>query len=132
LPNIKDEERVHIENNSNLRTPLSTIPAFGTLEWIIEEGWLILPKRKESCKQTPKVSESSKSRKIVDHNLLGLFDQQVFSTKPIYSPIKETTVTTSIVTLTMFVLPIMALLASNVLRIQLAKYHDNHDPVSHL
>jgi hypothetical protein len=70
-PNIKDEEWVHIENNSNLRTPLLTIPAFGTLEWIIEEGWLILSKRKESNKQTPKVSENSKSRNITDHNLSG-------------------------------------------------------------
>ncbi len=63
---------------------------------------------------------------------MGLFDQQVFSTKLIYSPTKETIVTTLIVTLTMFVLPIMALPASNVLHIQLPKYHDNDDPMSHL
>ncbi len=32
----------------------------------------------------------------------------------------------------MFVLLIMALLAANVLCIQLPKYHDNDDPMSHL
>jgi hypothetical protein len=32
----------------------------------------------------------------------------------------------------MFVPPIMALLATNELRIQLPKYHDNDDPISHL
>jgi hypothetical protein len=63
---------------------------------------------------------------------LGLFDQQVFLTKLIYSLTKETTVTTPIVTPTMFVPPIMALLATNVLCIQLPKYHDNDDPMSHL
>jgi hypothetical protein len=40
--------------------------------------------------------------------------------------------TTPIVTLNMFVLPIMALPTANVLHIQLPKYHDNDDPVSHL
>ncbi len=57
---------------------------------------------------------------------------QVFLAKPIYSLTKEKTMTTSIDTPTMFVLPIMALLATNVLRIQLSKYHDNDDPMSHL
>ncbi len=63
---------------------------------------------------------------------MGLFDQQVFSTKSIYSPTEETTMTTVIVTPTMFVPPIMALPTTNVLHIQLPKYHDNDDPVSHL
>jgi hypothetical protein len=36
-PNIEDEEWVHIENNLNLRTPLLTIPTFGTLKWITKE-----------------------------------------------------------------------------------------------
>jgi hypothetical protein len=39
--------------------------------------------------------------------------------------------TTPIVT-TMFVPPIKSLLVTNVLRIQLPKYHDNDDLVSHL
>jgi hypothetical protein len=37
-PNTEDEEQAHIENNLNLKTPLSTIPSFGTLEWITKEG----------------------------------------------------------------------------------------------
>jgi hypothetical protein len=32
----------------------------------------------------------------------------------------------------MFVMPIMVLLVANVLCIQLPKYHDNDDPMSHL
>ncbi len=40
--------------------------------------------------------------------------------------------TTSIVTLSMFVPLIMALPSANVLRIQLPKYHDNDDLVFHL
>ncbi len=48
--NTKDEEWVHIENNSNLKTPLLTIPTFGTLEWIAKEGWLVFPKREERGK----------------------------------------------------------------------------------
>jgi len=99
--------------------------AFGTLEWSI------LPKREESSKQTPKVGESNNSRNIVYHNLLGLFDQ-IFLPKLIYSPTKETTMTTPIVTLTMFVLPIMTLPVANVLHIQLPIYHDNDDPSFHL
>jgi hypothetical protein len=63
---------------------------------------------------------------------LGLFDQQVFLAKLIYSQTKKTTMTTLIITLTMFVPPIMALPAANVLHIQLPKYHDNDDPISHL
>jgi len=63
---------------------------------------------------------------------LGLFDQQAFSAKLIYFPTEETIVTTPIITLTMFVLPIMALPTLNVLHIQLPKYHDNGDPMSHL
>jgi hypothetical protein len=48
---------------------------FRTLEWIIEEGWLIFLKREESGKRALEVDESSNNRNIVDHNLLGLFDQ---------------------------------------------------------
>jgi hypothetical protein len=40
--------------------------------------------------------------------------------------------TTQIVTITMFVPPIMALPIANVLCIQLPKYHDNDDLVYHL
>jgi hypothetical protein len=40
--------------------------------------------------------------------------------------------TTPIVTSTMFIPPIMALSTANVLHIQLPKYHDNDDLVSHL
>jgi hypothetical protein len=32
-----------------------TIPTFGTLEWIIEKGWPILPKRKESGNKPQKL-----------------------------------------------------------------------------
>jgi len=39
---------------------------------------------------------------------------------------------TPIVTTTMFILPSMALLIANVLCIQLPKYRDNDDLVSHL
>jgi hypothetical protein len=63
---------------------------------------------------------------------LGLFYQQVFLTKSIYSPTKKTTTTTLNVTLIMFVPPIMVLPTTNVLHIQLPKYHDNDDPMSHL
>jgi hypothetical protein len=45
--NTKDEEWVPIENNSNLITPLLILLVFGTLEWIIKEGWLILLKKKK-------------------------------------------------------------------------------------
>ncbi len=48
--NIENEERVHIENNQNLRTPLPIIVVFGTLEWITKKGWPILRKREESDK----------------------------------------------------------------------------------
>jgi hypothetical protein len=50
--NTKDEEQVPIKNNSNLKTPLSTISVFGILEWVIEERWLVLLKREENNKQT--------------------------------------------------------------------------------
>jgi hypothetical protein len=50
---------------------------------------------------------------------LGLFDQQVFLAKLIYSPTKKTIVITPIITTTMFVPPITALLAANVLCIQI-------------
>lgn len=131
-PNTEDEEQAHIENNLNLKTPLSTIPSFGTLEWITKEGWLVFSKRRESGKWTQKVNERSNNRNKIDHNLLGLFYQQVFSAKLIYSPTKKTTMTTPINTTIMFVSPIMALPATNVLRIQLPKYHDNDDSMSHL
>jgi hypothetical protein len=81
---------------------------------------------------TPKVFENINNRNIVDHNLLGLFDQQIFSAKLICSQTKKTTLTTLIITSTMFVPPIMVLLATNVLCIQLPKYHDSDDPMSHL
>jgi hypothetical protein len=106
------------------------ILTFGTFEWIIEEGWLLLLKREENGKQTLEIYESSNSKNTIDHNLLGLFYQQVFSTRLIYSPTKETIVTTPIVTSIMFVSPTMVLLVANVLHIQLPKYHDNDDPVS--
>jgi len=51
--NIKDEEHVHIENNLNLITPLLIVPTFGILEWIIEKGWAVLPKKRRSGKWTP-------------------------------------------------------------------------------
>lgn len=130
--NTEDEEHVPIENNSNLKTPLSTLSVFGTLEWVIEEGWLVLLKREENNKQTLEVGGKNNNRNIIDHNLLGLFDQQVFSAKLIYSQTKKTTMTTLIITSTMFVPPIMALPTTNVLHIQLPKYHDNDDPISHL
>jgi len=73
--NTEDEEHVPIENNSNLKTPLSTLSVFGTLEWVIEEGWLVLLKREENNKQTLEVGGKNNNRNIIDHNLLGLFDQ---------------------------------------------------------
>jgi hypothetical protein len=78
------------------------------------------------------LGENSNNRNTFDHNLLGLFDQQVFLAIPIYSPTKEIIVTTSILTPIMFVPPIMDLPTVNVLCIQLPKYHDNDDPMSHL
>ncbi len=86
---------------------------FETLEWVIEEGWPILLKWKENSKRTLEVSESNNSKNIVDYNLFGLFDQQVFLAKSIYPPTKKTTLTTPIVTPTMFVPPIMALSTIN-------------------
>jgi hypothetical protein len=45
LSNIEDEQ-VHIEKNSNLKTPLLIFPTFGTLELIIEKGWLVFLEKK--------------------------------------------------------------------------------------
>jgi len=44
--NIEDEQ-VHIEKKLNLRTPLLIFPAFGTLELIIEKGWLVFSEKKK-------------------------------------------------------------------------------------
>jgi hypothetical protein len=52
--------------------------------------------------------------------------------KLIYSPTEKTTVTTLIITSTMFIPPIVALVVANALCIQIPKYHDNDDPVYHL
>ncbi len=82
--NIKDQKQAHSENNSNLRTPLLNGPTFGTLQWITKEGWPVLPKREESNKRTPEVSENSNNRNIVDHNLLGLF-ASIFSQTNLFS-----------------------------------------------
>jgi hypothetical protein len=60
------------------------------VEWIVEEGWPVLLEREKNNKQTPEVNEISNKRNTFDHNLLGLFDQQVFSTKVIYSPTEKT------------------------------------------
>jgi hypothetical protein len=94
------------------------------------EGWLVVFKKNN--KWALKVGENSNNKNIFDHNLLGLFHQQVFATRPIYFPTKETIVTTSIITPTMFVPPIMVLPTANVLRIQLPEYHDSDDLVFHL
>jgi hypothetical protein len=48
---------------------------FGTLEWIIEEGWPVLLKRNESDKRILEVDESSISRNTVNNHSLGLFEQ---------------------------------------------------------
>jgi hypothetical protein len=74
-PNIKNEEWVYIENNLNLKTPLLIVLVFGTLEWIIEEGWPVLLKRNESDKRILEVDESSISRNTVNNHSLGLFEQ---------------------------------------------------------
>ncbi len=115
----------------NLRTPLPIVPTFGTLELIIKEGWLVSFRDKKSGKRILEVGENSNSINTFDHNLLGLFDQQVFLAILIYSPTKETIVTTSIVTPIMFVPPIMALTTTNVLCIQLPIY-DNDNLMFHL
>ncbi len=94
--NTEDEEQVPIENNSNFKAPLSIVSVFGTLEWVIEEGWLILLKIEENNKQTLEVSEKNNSRNIIDHNLLGLFYQQVFLAKLLYFQTNKTTMTSLI------------------------------------
>jgi hypothetical protein len=54
-------------------------PTFGTLELIIEKGWLVFLEKKNN-KWTLKVGESNNNINIFDYNLLGLFDEKVFST----------------------------------------------------
>jgi hypothetical protein len=48
--NIEDQKWVHIEKKLNLRTPLLNVSAFGTLQWITEERWPVLLKKKENEK----------------------------------------------------------------------------------
>lgn len=89
-------------------------------------------KKKVGGKQTLKVGNSSDNNELVEGDLLGVFSQKPFQTKLVTPLIVQAILTTTTLLLAMNIVPHMVLPPTNVLWIQLPKYHDNDDLASHI
>jgi hypothetical protein len=103
------------------------VNAFGTIDWVIEEGWPHIPRWQVDEKLVRTLNNDGSRDQPLDKELFGITLSLDLVNKIILSTRQLTTIATM-----MNVNPLMVVVPINVLRIQLPKYHDNDDLVIHI